>query len=170
MFLIRNTNNITKFVRYSHERSSLLDILHQKKQNVNLLNNKNNILYQHKIVINLFGQKKIVDYASLEIQLFSQERVKHISNVVYYPELLKKLTLKTSINQVIINRCYDMIYNDTLLLNSIIIGNWKPYNLYISANCSNINLISKQFNDIYNIRSEKEIKKQQIKKIFDYQY
>ena len=126
-----------------------------------------------KIVINLFGQKKIVDYASLEIQLFSQERDRHISNVVYYPELLKKLTSKTSVNKVIINRCYNMNCNNIILLNSTIIGNWKPYNLYISANCKNINLIlneCKQFNDIYNIRSEKEIKKQQIKKIFDYDY
>ena len=63
--------------------------------------------------------------------------------------------------------------NNIILLNSTIIGNWKPYNLYIAPNCNNINIIldkCKQFNDIYNIRSEKEIKKQQIKKIFDYDY
>jgi hypothetical protein len=123
-----------------------------------------------KRVINLFGEKKMVDYASLEIQFFSEEKVRNVSNVVYYPELLKKITSKTSINQVIINRCYSMTCNNILLLNSIIIGDWKPYNLYISANYKNIHEITnecKQFNDIYNIRFEKEIKKEKIKKIFD---
>ena len=139
MFLIRNTNNIKKFVRYSHERSSLLDILSQKK-NINL--------YQSKVVINLYGEKKIVDYASLEIKLFSEEKF-------------------------IINKCYNITYHNIILLNSIIIRNWKqPYNLYIDCNNNiihkNFNECYHQFNDIYNIHSEKEIKKQQIKKIFDH--
>ena len=173
---IRNIriNNMSKYYRYSHERSSLLDILNQKKSK--LIPDENDKSYklmnvfQTKRVINLFGEKKLVDQASLEILTFSEEKFKHIANVVYYPELLAKLTSKNSINQVVINKCYNMDCNNIILLNSTIVGMWIPYNLYVVPNCINNNSIlndCKQINGIYNIRSEKMSKKDQINKILD---
>ena len=173
---IRNIriNNMNKYYRYSHERSSLLDILQQKKTKlIPEENDKSYMLmnfFQTKTVINLFGEKKLVDQASLEILTFSEEKFKHVSNVVYYPELLEKLTSKNSINQVVINKCYNMKFNNIIALNATIIGSWKPYNLYIAPNCSSNNNIlndCKLLNGIYNIRSEKEIKRDQINKIFN---
>jgi hypothetical protein len=174
MFLTRNAiniNNMRKYYRYSHERSSLLDLLHRQKTIGYFKKTPDIILldiFKTKTVLNLFGEKKIVDQASLEILTFSEEKNRHVANVVYYPKLLEKLTSKTSINQVVINKCYNMDCNNIKLLNSTIIGSWKPYNLYIAPNCGiNNNILNdcQQFDDIYNIRSEPDFKKQQIKQI-----
>ena len=174
MFLSRNAiniNNMRKYYRYSHERSSLLDLLHRQKTS-HLFGEEYSLLdiFKTKTVLNLFGEKKIVDQAALEIQTFSEGKNKHVANVVYYPELLEKLTSKTSINKVVINKCYNMNCANIKLLNATIIGSWKPYNLYIAPNCGISNNIlndCKQFDDVYNIRSEPDFKRQQIKQIIE---
>jgi hypothetical protein len=93
-----------------------------------------------KIIINLLGESESVDAASWEIRTFAQEKSLQTANIVYNMEILRSFLLGHNILQFIVNRCYNMSYQNLLYLNHDIINTnkaWKPYNLYVLPDAKN---------------------------------
>jgi hypothetical protein len=170
--------NIKPFInngifRYSH-RHSLTNIPNYTISNYTIPTNK--------IIINLLGEKKFVDIASWEIKSFAYERSLHTANIVYDTTILNHFLLKKTILQFIVNRCYNMSYQNLLYLNHDIINNnindlWKPYNLYVMPdstnrfttcnfirNCNHSNII------VYPLAASEENKRRDIHILIDYGY
>ena len=130
----RLNTNITPFInngifRYSH-RHSLTNIPTYTIPTYTIPTNK--------IIINLLGEQKSVDTASWEIKSFAYERSLHTANIVYDTTILNHFLFKKTILQFIVNRCYNMSYQNLLYLNNDIINTntntnrtWIPYNLYV---------------------------------------
>jgi len=124
--------NINPFInngifRYSHHHS--------------LTNFPTYTIPTNKIIINLLGEQKSVDTASWEIKSFAYEKSLHTANIVYDYKMLNHFLFNKKL-QFIVNRCYNMSYQNLLYLNHDIINNnindrWKPYNLYVMPHATN---------------------------------
>ena len=113
------------FIRYSHHYE------HRYQEDFYL---------PQQIIINLLGEQKSVDTASWEINEFAKEKSLQTANVVYDMEILRSFLLGHNILQFIVNRCYNMSYQNVLYLNHDIINTnkaWKPYNLYVIPDAKN---------------------------------
>jgi len=146
MTFLRRINTITNpFIknsvfRYSHERyyPEPYYLLQGEKYIKPLLVEEPT----QKIIINLLGNKKFVDEASWQIKSFAVEKSLSTANIVYDTGILKNFIFKKTILQFIVNRCYNMSYQNLLYLNHDIINSnindcWKPYNLYVMPHATN---------------------------------
>lgn len=138
--------------------------------------------YQHRyqedfhlpqqIVINLLGEQKSVDTASWEIKTFAQEKALNTANIVYDMEILRSLILGNNILNFIVNRCYNMSYQNLLYLNHDIINTnkaWKPYNLCVIPEAKNRFTTSKYIQNcdhskiiVYPLAASEETKRRDI--------
>ena len=125
-----------------------------------------------QIVINLLGEHKSVDTASWEIKGFAKEKSLQTANIVYDMEILRSFLLGNNILQFIVNRCYNMSYQNLLYLNNDIINTnkaWKPYNLYVLSEAKNRFTTSKYIQNynrsniiVYPLASTEENKRRDI--------
>ena len=130
-----------------------------------------------QIVINLLGEQKSVDTASWEIKTFAKEKALNTANIVYDREILRSLILGNNILQFIVNRCYNMSYQNVLYLNHDIINTnraWKPYNLYVLSDAKNRFNTSKYIQNydqskiiIYPLAASEDIKRRDINILID---
>jgi hypothetical protein len=119
---------INDIFRYSHHRC-LTDIpknIHSVPSNYT--------------IINLLGSQKSVDKASWEIKSYAVEKSLFTANIVCDTGILQNLLAKNNNLQFIVNRCYDMSYQNLLYLNHDIIQtnpDWQLYNLYVMPHATN---------------------------------
>jgi hypothetical protein len=168
MTLIKRINTITKpfinnsIFRYSHHYE------HRYQEAFYL---------PQPIVINLLGEQKSVDTASWEIKGFAKEKSLQTANIVYDMEILRSFLLGNNILQFIVNRCYNMSYQNLLYLNNDIINTnkaWKPYNLYVLSEAKNRFTTSKYIQNynrsniiVYPLASTEENKRRDINILID---
>ena len=130
-----------------------------------------------KIIINLLGESESVDTASWEIRTFAQEKSLQTANIVYNMEILRSFLLGHNILNFIVNRCYNMSYQNLLYLNNDIINTnkaWKPYNLYVLPEAKNRFTTSKYIQNydqskfiIYPLAASEETKRRDINILID---
>ena len=92
-------------------------------------------------------------------------------------EILRSFLLGDNILQFIVNRCYNMSYQNLLYLNNDIINTnkaWKPYNLYVLSEAKNRFTTSKYIQNynrsniiVYPLASTEENKRRDINILID---